>query len=187
MSPERDKNSGPENAAVGLESEEVRSTGRDETGDDHTTAHVEVDRSDALQADDRQVPHTEPLPAGARAEEHDGAGATISEDQAGGSVRKAEFQEVSSSKDSERTANLDLLLDVVVPVSVELGRTSLTVKDILSTYQGSVIELDRSTGEPVDIMVGGKPLARGEVVVVKGRFGVRVTELMGSIESVAKA
>jgi flagellar motor switch protein FliN/FliY len=101
-------------------------------------------------------------------------------------VRKAEFQEVSDSKDDDKAVNLDLLLDVVVPVTVELGRTSLTVKDILSTYQGSVIELDRTAGEPVYIMVGGKPLAKGEVVVVKERFGVRVTELIGSIEGISK-
>ena len=105
----------------------------------------------------------------------------------GDSVKKAEFQEVSDTPAKDQPANLDLLLDVVVPVSVELGRTSLTVKDILSTCQGSVIELGRTAGEPVDIMVGGKPLARGEVVVVKDRFGVRITELVGSIEGVSKA
>ena len=109
------------------------------------------------------------------------------ESPSGESLKKAQFQEVSASPAEERAGNLDLLLDVVFPVSVELGRTSLTVKDILATCQGSVIELDRAAGEAVDIMVGGKPLARGEVVVVKDRFGVRITELTGSIEGVGRA
>jgi flagellar motor switch protein FliN/FliY len=102
-------------------------------------------------------------------------------------VKKAEFQEVAATPAKEGPANMDLLLDVVVPVSVVLGRTSLTVKDILSTSKGSVIELARAAGDPVDILVGGKPLARGEVVVVKERFGVRITELLGPIEGVAQA
>jgi flagellar motor switch protein FliN/FliY len=176
MTPDREKNPGPEDAAVGLEPEGSSSTGEDKPVEGHETAQMEDDGSTATPVSGEQAPQAGPEPDEAQA----------SGDRPGDSVRKAEFQEVSNSLDSDKTANLDLLLDVVVPVSVELGRTSLTVKDILSTYQGSVIELDRAAGEPVDILVGGKPLARGEVVVVKERFGVRVTELIGPIESVAK-
>ena len=185
MTSKKDKSPGPDDAAVGLKYEEPRPAGGDEplrkqgpelVADERTT-------SGSVSGEHAPDPEREDAQAVGRAEAEAGAGTV----DGGDPVKRAEFQEVSNSRDGEKTANLNLLLDVVVPVSVELGRTSLTVKDILSTYQGSVIELDRAAGEPVDIMVGGKPLARGEVVVVKDRFGVRVTELIGSIEGVEKA
>ena len=173
MTPVKEKNLGPDGAAVALEEESAgRTSAEDGTREKDSPAEAEAVQTTAQAIGDDQASSAEASPA-----EHTPAD----------SVKKAEFQEVSQTPVKDKTANLDLLLDVVVPVSVEIGRTSLTVKDILSTCQGSVIELDRAAGEPVDIMVGGKPLARGEVVVVKDRFGVRITELTGSIEGVAKA
>jgi len=173
MTPVKDKNLGPDGAAVALEEENAgRMSAEDGTREKESPAEAEASQVTSRDSSGDRVSSAEASPEG---------------DAPGASVKKAEFQEVSQTPVKDKTANLDLLLDVVVPVWVELGRTSLTVKDILSTCQGSVIELDRAAGEPVDIMVGGKPLARGEVVVVKERFGVRITELIGSIEGVAKA
>jgi len=73
--------------------------------------------------------------------------------------------------------NIDLLLDINMRVSVELGRTRMTVHDVLGLSSGSVVELDRQAGEPVDILINDRLVARGEVVVIDDRFGVRVTDI----------
>ncbi len=80
------------------------------------------------------------------------------------------------------SANLDLLLDVNLKVTVELGRTQLKFRDVLNLANGSVIELGRQTSEPVDIMVNGALLATGEVVVVDDHFAVRITKLLNRVE-----
>jgi flagellar motor switch protein FliN/FliY len=102
-------------------------------------------------------------------------------------VKKAEFQQVGESSASGEPGSMDILLDVVLPVAVELGSTARTVKEILSIGRGSVIELDRAAGEPVDILVSGKLLGKGEVVVLNDRFGVRLTELANPIEGIVKS
>lgn len=84
----------------------------------------------------------------------------------------------------EDSRNLDLILDISVPVSVELGRTNMLVKDIISLAQGSIVELDKVAGTPVDLFVRGKLLARGEVVIVDENFGVKITNICGSTELV---
>jgi flagellar motor switch protein FliN/FliY len=159
-------------------------------GADDATVAVEDDKTTQTAAADGVGDHGSPPESGDAADQEKvgtAEGSQQDQDAAADSVKKAEFQEASATPVKDKAANMDLLFDVVVPVSVELGRTTLTVKDILSTYQGSVIELDRVAGEPVDVLVGGKPLARGEVVVVKDRFGVRITEILGSVEGVGKA
>lgn len=81
-------------------------------------------------------------------------------------------------------SNLDIILDIPLEVSVELGRTTKLIKDVLKLAPGSVIELDKLAGEPVDILVNGKFLAKGEVVVIDENFGVRITEIITPIERV---
>jgi len=76
-------------------------------------------------------------------------------------------------------ASIDLLRDVPLTVTAELGRTKMVVKEILKLGVGSVIELEKLTGEPVDILVNGKVIARGEVVAVGENFGVRIAEVVG--------
>jgi flagellar motor switch protein FliN/FliY len=78
--------------------------------------------------------------------------------------------------------NLDLLLDVNLQISVELGRSRLKFRDVLNLAQGSVVELARQSSEPVDIMVNGALLATGEVVVVDDHFAVRITKLLNRVE-----
>jgi flagellar motor switch protein FliN len=89
--------------------------------------------------------------------------------------------EGTSPADSVMISSIDLLKDVPLRVSVELGRTRLLVRDVLSLRNGSVIELDRPAGGMVDLMVNGVLVARGEVVVVDERFGVRISEVLGSV------
>lgn len=83
-------------------------------------------------------------------------------------------------------SNLDLLLDVNLQVSVELGRAALKFREVLNLATGSVVELDRQTNEPVDILVNGSLLATGEVVVVDDHFAVRITKLLNRVDRLKK-
>ncbi|MFC0328793.1 flagellar motor switch phosphatase FliY [Paenibacillus sepulcri] len=83
-------------------------------------------------------------------------------------------------------SNLNLLLDIPLKVTVELGRTQKQIKDILELSQGSIIELDKLAGEPVDILVNNKLIAKGEVVVIDENFGVRVTDIVSQWDRIAK-
>jgi len=85
----------------------------------------------------------------------------------------------------QNSNNLDLLMDVQVVLTVELGRTKKYVKDILSLGEGSILELDKLAGEPVDLFINGKLIAKGEVVVIDENFGVRVTEIVSPAERIA--
>jgi flagellar motor switch protein FliN/FliY len=93
-------------------------------------------------------------------------------------VKKAELEEISPDAPPQAQApNLQLILDIPVPVSVELGRTSLKIQELLDLHPGAVVELDRLAGEPVDVLVNGKRIAQGEVVVVGDVFGVRISAI----------
>jgi flagellar motor switch protein FliN/FliY len=83
------------------------------------------------------------------------------------------------------TRNLDLLLDVPLDVTVEIGRTRVAIRDLLQLGQGSVLELAKAAGEPLDVLINGKPVARGEAVMVNDRFGVRLTDIMSPSERLA--
>ncbi|MBL4621984.1 MAG: flagellar motor switch protein FliN [Immundisolibacteraceae bacterium] len=80
--------------------------------------------------------------------------------------------------------NLDTILDIPVTLSMELGRTKMTINNLLKLNQGSVVELDRLAGEPLDVLVNGCLVAHGEVVVVNDRFGVRMTDILSPKERV---
>ncbi|MNE19050.1 Flagellar motor switch protein FliN [compost metagenome] len=82
--------------------------------------------------------------------------------------------------------NLNLLMDIPLKVTVELGRTQKQIKDILELSQGSIIELDKLAGEPVDILVNNKLIAKGEVVVIDENFGVRVTDIVSQWDRIQK-
>ncbi len=83
-----------------------------------------------------------------------------------------------------KVQNLDFILDIPLNVSVELGRTKVVIKDLLQLGQGSVLELDKLAGEPLEVLVNGKLVARGEVVVVNEKFGVRLTDIISPIERI---
>lgn len=82
--------------------------------------------------------------------------------------------------------NLDFILDIPLQVTVELGRTKLLVKDVLQLNQGAVVELSKLAGEPLDIFVNSKLVARGEAVVVNEKFGVRLVDIVSPNERVEK-
>jgi len=97
-------------------------------------------------------------------------------------VRPVHFQPLEESEMQIERSNIDLILDVPLEVSVELGRTKKTIKEILELGAGSIIELDKMAGEPVDILVNGKMIARGEVVVIDDNFGVRITDIISPVK-----
>lgn len=82
--------------------------------------------------------------------------------------------------------NLDLILDVSVTLSMEVGRARIPIRNLLQLSQGSVVELERAAGEPLDIFVNGTLIAHGEVVVVNERFGVRLTDVVSPAERIRK-
>jgi flagellar motor switch protein FliN/FliY len=81
-------------------------------------------------------------------------------------------------------SGLGLILDVTLPVSVELGRARMQIQDILKLVPGSIVELDKSAGDPVEILINDRPIARGEVVVIDENFGVRVTSIVTATERI---
>lgn len=83
-----------------------------------------------------------------------------------------------------KVQNIDFILDVPLKVNVELGRTKVLIKELLQLGQGSVLELDKLAGEPLEILVNGKVIARGECVVVNEKFGVRLTDIISPIERI---
>jgi flagellar motor switch protein FliN/FliY len=100
-------------------------------------------------------------------------------------VQPAEFQSLdNSSPVGEKEKKIDLLLDINLPVSIELGKTNMQIKDLLELQKGSLVEFDKTAGEPVDILVNGKKMAEGEVVVVDNHFAVRITSLAERSERV---
>jgi len=82
--------------------------------------------------------------------------------------------------------NLDVVLDIPVTISMEIGRTKVPIRSLLQLNQGSVVELDRLAGEPLDVMVNGTLIAHGEVVVVNERYGIRFTDVVSPAERVQK-
>ena len=82
--------------------------------------------------------------------------------------------------------NLDVILDVPVTISMEIGRTRINIRNLLQLTQGSVVELDRLAGEPMDVLVNGTLIAHGEVVVVNDKFGIRLTDVLSPAERVKK-
>ena len=94
-------------------------------------------------------------------------------------VQQAQFQTFSPDIVAvNQKENINLIMDVPLEVTVELGRTSKSIQDILEFSPGTIIELNKIAGEPVDVLVNGKYVAKGEVVVIEESFGVRVTEII---------
>ncbi len=103
-------------------------------------------------------------------------------------AQPAEFQDLTddSGKQDARDVNLEVILDVPVTLSMEVGRTRIPIRNFLQLNQGSVVELDRTAGEPLDVYVNGTLVAHGEVVVVNERFGIRLTDVISPAERLRK-
>jgi len=100
----------------------------------------------------------------------------------------AEFEnlEDTSGGPAGDEANLNVILDIPVTISMEIGRTHISIRNLLQLNQGSVVELDRLAGEPMDVLVNGTLVAHGEVVVVNEKFGIRLTDVISPSERVKK-
>jgi len=102
-------------------------------------------------------------------------------EQAGGQdFQQPDFEQVDDGAVAESQAepDIDVILDVPVTLSLEVGRAKMSVGDLLRLNQGAVVELDRKAGDPLDVLVNGALVARGEIVVVNDKFGIRLTEVL---------
>ena len=106
----------------------------------------------------------------------------------GANYEAAEFDNLQEDRKGGGSpdVNLDVILDVPVTISMEIGRTKISIRNLLQLNQGSVVELDRLAGEPMDVLVNGTLIAHGEVVVVNEKFGIRLTDVISPAERVKK-
>ena len=97
-------------------------------------------------------------------------------------------EETAAPRDNRESPQrrLELLLDVPLDLSVELGRTRMSIQELLNLGPGSVVELDKVAGEPLDILINERLVARGEVVVVNDKFGIRITDIVSPAERIAR-
>jgi len=102
------------------------------------------------------------------------------------SVEFDELQDSSSPLSEEEHARLDSILDIPVIISMEVGRSKINIRNLLQLNQGSVVELERVAGEPLDVLVNGTLIAHGEVVVVNDKFGIRLTDVISQTERIKK-
>ncbi len=111
---------------------------------------------------------------------------TSTDFQASGSAspQPASFPSVQGSEGAGSQKNIDFILDIPMSVAVYVGSTKMAIRDLLQLAQGSVIELDKLAGEPMEVMVNNKLVARGEVVVVNEKFGIRLTDVVSAAERV---
>ncbi|MCO6539356.1 MAG: flagellar motor switch protein FliN [Gilliamella sp.] len=101
-------------------------------------------------------------------------------------TKEAIFETLSPQQTKDKKQDINLILDIPVDLSVELGRTKIAIKDLLNLTQGSVIALDGLAGEPLDILINGYLIAQGEIVVVGDNYGVRITDIITPSERVRR-
>ncbi|WP_340123072.1 flagellar motor switch protein FliN [Methylobacter svalbardensis] len=97
-----------------------------------------------------------------------------------------QIEDKKSSSGLGDEVNLDVILDVPVTISMEIGRTQINIRNLLQLNQGSVVELERFAGEPLDVLVNGTLIAHGEVVVINDKFGIRLTDVISPSERVKR-
>ena len=118
---------------------------------------------------------------------------TISEDNspeptmdASEDVRPTSLEEFEDKGEPIQNPDLDVVLDIPVKISMEVGATPITIRNLLQLNQGSVIELDRLAGEPLDVLINGTLIAHGEVVMVNEKFGIRLTDVVSPTERIRR-
>lgn len=99
---------------------------------------------------------------------------------------RLQFDALKAAPGENGDVNLDMILDVPVTLAMEVGRTRISIRNLLQLNQGSVVELDRAAGEPLDVFVNGTLVAHGEVVVINEKFGIRLTDVISPAERVRK-
>lgn len=115
----------------------------------------------------------------------DGGGGVAVTEQA---YEQVHYQELvdDAGGGGDEDVNMDVIMDIPVTISMEIGRTRINIRNLLQLNQGSVVELDRLAGEPMDVLVNGTLIAHGEVVVVNEKFGIRLTDVISPAERVKK-
>ena len=110
-------------------------------------------------------------------------------DPKAGAVARAQFNDLgpNAAAGAGQEMNLNLILDVSVTLALEVGRARMAVRDLLQLSPGAIVELDRLAGEPLDVLVNGVRIARGEVVVVNEKFGIRLTDVVSATERMEHA
>jgi len=136
------------------------------------TENTEAETNDEATADDW----------GAALDEQADAEGKSADDYESAEIQTLLEDEVTSPDD----VNLDVIMEIPVTLSMEIGRTEISIRNLLQLNQGSVVELDRLAGEPMDVMVNGTLVAHGEVVVVNEKFGIRLTDIISPQERVKK-
>lgn len=140
---------------------------------------------DSITADDWAAALAEQESAGTNAGADDWAAAMAEQRAAEAQAAPAAanvFQNLVADAVPTAANNLDLILDIPVQLTVELGRTKIAIRNLLQLAQGSVVELDGLAGEPMDVLVNGTLIAQGEVVVVNDKFGIRLTDIISPAE-----
>jgi len=110
-------------------------------------------------------------------------------EQAGAETKTAPIESLQEDGEGLKAVDnekLDVILDIPVSLSMEVGRTQIPIRNLLQLTQGSVVELDRLAGEPLDVMVNGTLIAHGEVVVINEKYGIRLTDVMSPAERIKK-
>jgi len=110
----------------------------------------------------------------------------MSEQSEAEAVTPDTLEETSDTQNTIENEKLDVILDIPVSLSMEVGRTQIPIRNLLQLTQGSVVELDRLAGEPLDVMVNGTLIAHGEVVVINEKYGIRLTDVMSPHERIQK-
>ncbi|MFT6988394.1 MAG: flagellar motor switch protein FliN/FliY [Paraglaciecola sp.] len=109
-------------------------------------------------------------------------------DEFGVDAEVAELEEFDEDREitPKEKRKLDTILDIPVTIAMEVGRSNISIRNLLQLNQGSVVELDRVAGEPLDVLVNGTLIAHGEVVVVNDKFGIRLTDVISQLERIKK-
>ncbi|HET7158189.1 MAG TPA: flagellar motor switch protein FliN [Burkholderiales bacterium] len=163
-------------------------TTQEPAADDWAAAMAEQTTTEAAAAS--AAPAAESTPVGTEAPEAaaEPAAAAAAEPSAAAAERAptAVFEQFSAPAAPGAANDIDLILDIPVQLTVELGRTKIAIKNLLQLAQGSVVELDGLAGEPMDVFVNGYLIAQGEVVVVNDKFGIRLTDVITPSERIRK-
>jgi flagellar motor switch protein FliN/FliY len=148
------------------------------SNDDKDMDDWEAAMAEQAAAEDEEGGESEANEGGGKASSHSGMD----------NVQTAELEELSEDKPvtEEEKRKLDAILDIPVTISMEVGRSQISIRNLLQLNQGSVVELERVAGEPLDVLVNGTLIAHGEVVVVNDKFGIRLTDVISQIERIRK-
>ena len=156
-------------------SDEPTDNDSEEVSDDWSAALEEQDKAESAAADGGGDDDW----AAAMAEQAD------SDESAGAAMSTPDLQELTDeSGPAIDSPDLGVVMDIPVTISMEVGATAITIRNLLQLSQGSVVELDRLAGEPLDVLVNGKLIAHGEVVVVNEKFGIRMTDVVSQTERI---